>query len=76
MSLNSDMKVMVASGYYDLATPHFASEYTFSHMGLDPEIRRNVEMQYYDAGHMMYMHIPSLKKLAGDIRDFIARAAG
>lgn len=76
MSLNSDMKVMVASGYYDLATPHFASEYTFSHMGLDPEIRRNVEMQYYDAGHMMYMHIPSLEKLAGDIRDFIARAAG
>lgn len=76
MSLNSDMKVMVASGYYDLATPHFASEYTFSHMGLDPEVRRNVEMQYYNAGHMMYMHIPSLEKLAGDIRDFMARAAG
>ncbi len=74
MSRNSDMKVMVASGYYDLATPHFASDYTFSHMRLDPEVRQNLEIQYYDAGHMMYMHMPSLKKLAGDIRAFIARA--
>lgn len=75
MSLNSDMKVLVASGYYDLATPHYASEYTFSHMGLEPEIRRNVEMTYYDAGHMMYMHMASLGKLAADIRSFVARAS-
>jgi carboxypeptidase C (cathepsin A) len=66
------MKVFVANGYFDLATPHLASEYTFSHMGLDPEIRKNVTMEYYEAGHMMYVHKPSLKKLARDMREFVA----
>lgn len=71
MSRSQRMKVFVANGYYDLATPHLASEYTFSHMGLDPEIRKNIQMEYYEAGHMMYVHKPSLEKLAGDMRGFI-----
>ncbi len=71
MSRTQSMKVFVANGYFDLATPHMACEYTFNHMGLDPEIRQNVQMEYYDAGHMMYVHKPSLKKLAGDLREFI-----
>jgi carboxypeptidase C (cathepsin A) len=71
MSRTRTMKVFVANGYFDLATPHMACVYTFSHMGLDPEIRRNVRMEYYEAGHMMYVHKPSLKKLAGDLREFI-----
>ncbi len=74
MSKSQRMKVFVANGYFDLATPHLACEYTFSHMGLDPEIRKNVQMEYYDAGHMMYVHKPSLKKLAGDLRGFIKGA--
>lgn len=74
MSKSQRMKVFVANGYYDLATPHMACEYTFNHMGLDPEIRKNVQMEYYDAGHMMYVHKPSLKKLAGDLRGFIKSA--
>ncbi|MDH3190356.1 MAG: peptidase S10, partial [Acidimicrobiia bacterium] len=71
MSRAQTMKVFVANGYYDLATPHLACEYTFSHMGLDPQIRKNVQMEYYEAGHMMYVHIPSLKKLATDLRAFV-----
>ncbi len=71
LSRSKGTKVMVANGYYDLATPHFATEYTFSHMGLDPEVRANVEMQYYEAGHMMYVHKPSLEKLASDLRSFV-----
>lgn len=71
MSRSQRMKVFVANGYYDLATPHLACEYTFSHMGLDPEIRENVQMEYYEAGHMMYVHQPSLQKLATDLRGFI-----
>ncbi len=71
MSRNPDMKVLVANGYFDLATPYFATEYTFSHMGLDPEIRANVTMTYYEAGHMMYVHLASLETLAQDIRVFI-----
>jgi carboxypeptidase C (cathepsin A) len=74
MSQNQLMNVFVANGYYDLATPYFATEHTFSHMGLDPEIRSNVEMQYYEAGHMMYAHMPSLRRLAGDMRQFIRRS--
>lgn len=71
MTRSQRMKVFVANGYYDLATPHLAAEYTFSHMGLEPEIRENVQMAYYEAGHMMYVHKPSLERLAGDIREFI-----
>jgi carboxypeptidase C (cathepsin A) len=67
--------VFVANGYYDLATPHFATEYTFSHIGLDPEVRANIEMEYYEAGHMMYVHLASLAKLAGDLRKFVTAAS-
>lgn len=72
MSRSRGTKVLVANGYYDLATPHFATEYTFSHMGLDPEVRRNVRMEYYEAGHMMYVHDESLQDLAADLRELVA----
>ena len=75
LSRSRGTKVMVANGYYDLATPHFATEYTFSHMGLDPEVRGNIEMNYYEAGHMMYVHKVSLEKLAEDLREFVTRTA-
>jgi carboxypeptidase C (cathepsin A) len=76
MTRNPHMKVFVANGYYDLATPHFATEYTFSHLGLDPELAGNVDMEYYEAGHMMYVHLESLAKMSADVRRFIADAAG
>jgi carboxypeptidase C (cathepsin A) len=75
MSRNPYMKVFVANGYLDLATPYFATEYTFNHIGLDESLRENVQMEYYDAGHMMYVHIPSLVKLAEDLRGFVADAS-
>jgi carboxypeptidase C (cathepsin A) len=68
----SGLEVFVANGYFDLATPHFATEYTFNHLGLDESLRSNVTMGYYEAGHMMYLHKPSLVKLATDLRAFIA----
>jgi carboxypeptidase C (cathepsin A) len=68
---NPFMKVFVANGYYDLATPFFATEYTFSHMGLDAKHRKNITMKEYEAGHMMYIHVPSLLKLKADIAAFI-----
>ena len=46
---------MVAAGYYDLATPYFAIEHTFNHMGLHPEMHKNVIWNYYQAGHMLYI---------------------
>jgi carboxypeptidase C (cathepsin A) len=68
---NPHMKVFVGCGYYDMATPYFAAEYTFNHMGLHPSVRKNVTMQYYTAGHMFYIDVPSHKKLKGDITQFI-----
>lgn len=75
MSRSRGTKVFVANGYYDLATPYFATEYTFSHMGLDPEVRPNVSMEYYEAGHMMYVHLKSLDRLAGHLRDFVKQTS-
>jgi carboxypeptidase C (cathepsin A) len=68
---NPYMKVFIANGYYDLATPFFATEYTFAHMGLRPKYEKNITMAEYEAGHMMYVHVPSLLKLKNDVAAFI-----
>ena len=68
---NPHMKVLVASGYYDLATPYAATEYTLAHMKLDPALRHNVRVETYEAGHMMYVHRPSLAKLKRDAGRFL-----
>jgi carboxypeptidase C (cathepsin A) len=74
MTINPYLKVFVANGYYDLATPYFATEYTFNHLGLDPSLQANVSMGYYEAGHMMYIHLPSLAQLKQDLVKFIQSA--
>lgn len=71
MSMNPKMRVLVASGYYDFATPHFAADYSLDHLSLAPELRGNIEVSYYEAGHMMYVHKPSLAKLAAELRRFV-----
>ena len=74
MTYNPHLKVFVANGYYDLGTPYFATEYTFNHLGLDKSLHKNVSMEYYEAGHMMYIHLPSLKKMKADLVKFIRNA--
>ncbi|MBN2386617.1 MAG: hypothetical protein JXB85_06315 [Anaerolineales bacterium] len=74
MSINQHLKVFVANGYYDLATPYFATQYTFNRLGLDESLRGNLTMTYYQAGHMMYVHMPSLEQLKADLAAFIASA--
>ena len=71
---NPYMKLFVASGYYDLATPYFATQYTLSHMNLDPQQHAKVSLGYYDAGHMMYIRTESLDKLHQDVSGFLANA--
>ena len=71
MTQNPFLRVFVAKGYYDLATPFFAADYTFDHLGLDPTLRGHLSGSYYEAGHMMYVHPPSLAKLKADIAQFI-----
>ncbi len=74
MTKNADLRVFVANGYYDLATPYFATEYTFDHMDISPELRNNIELAYYEAGHMMYIHRPSREALKRDLAAFYADA--
>jgi carboxypeptidase C (cathepsin A) len=63
MSQNQFMHVLQMNGYYDLATPFFATEYTFDHLGLEPKLRGNISMAYCDAGHMMYLKQNCLDEL-------------
>lgn len=72
MAKNPYMKVWLAQGYYDMATPFYAAEYTVSAMNLDQSLRRNVSFTYYEAGHMMYIDVRSLRKLHTDVTAFIA----
>ncbi len=74
MTKNPYLQVFIANGYYDLATPYFATEYTVSHMQLDPSLRQNIHMAYYESGHMMYIHLPSLQKFTRDVREFYQKA--
>jgi carboxypeptidase C (cathepsin A) len=71
MTTNPSLKVYVANGYYDLATPYIATRYTFKHLELDRSLRGNLRMGHFEAGHMMYIHIPSLIQLKGELVDFI-----
>ena len=74
MHHNPHLKVLVASGYYDFATPYHATRHTLDHLALHPSLRGNVRETFYEAGHMMYVHQPSLEALARDLREFIGWA--
>lgn len=74
MSMNPHLKVHVANGYYDLATPYLATRYTFAHMALDASLQGNISMSYYPAGHMMYVHLPSLAALKENLAAFLGTA--
>jgi carboxypeptidase C (cathepsin A) len=76
MAKNPFMKVFVASGFYDMATPYFAAEYTISAMNLEPVLRKNISVSYYEAGHMMYIEKTSLQKLKNDAAMFIRNSVG
>ena len=71
MTMNPVLKVYVANGYYDLATPFLASEYTFSHIGLDASLQDNITMAYYQAGHMMYIDQAELQKMKKDLDTYL-----
>ena len=65
------MKVLVQQGYFDLATPYRATEYFIEQMPLPDPLRANVTIKYYEAGHMMYVHPPSLLQFKEDLATFV-----
>lgn len=74
MQKNPYMKVFIGSGYYDMATPYYATEYTISNINLDTSLMQNISVKYYEAGHMMYIEKNSLERLGNDVSDFVKNA--
>ncbi|MBO0323153.1 carboxypeptidase [Muricauda sp. CAU 1633] len=71
MKRNPNLKILILNGYYDLATVFFGVEHSINHMGLDADLKKNIIMKYYEAGHMMYTHLPSMEKFKNDVDEFI-----
>jgi carboxypeptidase C (cathepsin A) len=76
MTRNPDLKVLMQGGVYDLATPYFDSIFTRDHLGLPKELRGNVKVELYEAGHMMYIRDVDHRKFKKDLAAFIQEAAG
>jgi carboxypeptidase C (cathepsin A) len=70
---NPHLRVFSANGYFDLATPFFATEFDLDHMNLEPNLRGNVQFGYYPSGHMIYLNLEALGKLRNDLEAFIGQ---
>jgi carboxypeptidase C (cathepsin A) len=75
MTRNPSLKVFVAAGYFDFATPYFAAEYTFRHLGLDRTLQPNVTISHFEAGHMMYIHEGELARFKREAAAFVRAAS-
>lgn len=71
MIQNPKMRVLVQQGYFDLACPYGATQYFLDHMDLPDELRGNITVEYYPAGHMMYVEPDSMKKFSRVLAEFI-----
>jgi carboxypeptidase C (cathepsin A) len=75
MQKNPHLQVLVVNGLYDLATPFFATEYTFDHLGVRGDLLQNVKHAYYPAGHMMYTDKTCLKSLTKELHQFVKKSS-
>jgi carboxypeptidase C (cathepsin A) len=75
MLTNPHLQIEVENGLYDLATPFYGTEYTMEHLGLPENLQKNIHLQYYDAGHMMYLREEDLAKLKANVSSFIDAAS-
>jgi carboxypeptidase C (cathepsin A) len=74
MKFNPRLKVLVNSGYYDLATPYLEASYEGHHLNIPASLRSNIEYIRYESGHMVYLNEPSLKQLHDNVESFIHRS--
>lgn len=73
MTKDPNVKVLILNGYYDIATVFYGVEHSIDHLNLTDDIKKNIIMKYYEAGHMMYIHQPSLEKFRKDVSEFITQ---
>jgi carboxypeptidase C (cathepsin A) len=71
MKQNPTMQVQVLGGYYDLSTPYFEGKFELRHLPIPASLEKNIEYRYYESGHMVYVNVPTLKKLHDDVAAFI-----
>lgn len=71
MKYNPKLKVMLNAGYFDLATPFYAAVYAMQHLQIPAKLAKNIDYKFYRSGHMVYVHVPSLKKLHDNVAAFI-----
>ena len=76
LTKNPRLYVFSANGYYDFATPFFGTEYTLAHLSLPRALQSHITYGYYESGHMIYLHTPSLAKLKADLSRFYDAAIG
>lgn len=72
MIYNPNLKVLLNAGYFDLATPYYAAVYTMHHLPMPDRLQKNIQYAFYNSGHMVYVHVPSLKELHDNAAKFIA----
>jgi carboxypeptidase C (cathepsin A) len=75
MTKDPNVKVLILNGYYDIATVFYGVEHSIDHLNLTDEVKKNIIMKYYEAGHMMYIHQPSLEKFRKDVSEFITQTS-
>ena len=71
LTMNPGLHLLVMQGYYDLATPTLATKHDIAHLDIEPKARERIRMEFYEAGHMMYLHKPSLSKFRVDLAKFV-----
>lgn len=76
MTQNPDLKVFSANGYYDFATPFFATVYTLEHLEIAPPLQRNITYGFYQAGHMIYLDDAALAQYKADLARWYDSATG
>jgi len=76
MRANPHLKVHIAYGYHDGATPYYGAQDVVAHLEVAESLRGNIEHAYYEAGHMMYVHEPSRLQQSKDLASFVERSSG
>jgi carboxypeptidase C (cathepsin A) len=76
MTFNPNLRVFSANGYYDFATPFFATVYTLNHLNVPPQLQANISYGFYESGHMVYLHTPALVQFHDDLEHWYAQTLG
>jgi carboxypeptidase C (cathepsin A) len=75
MKRNPDLKVMINGGYFDVSTPYYEGWFETHHLPIPPALQGNLEYHYYESGHMVYAHAPSLKALHDNVAAFVRKTS-